>query len=143
MVNTLDAQELLGYEPRVISSTDPLMEVSECNGVDVEAWPAGRQSPEDGRAAGVRESYLGAVVRPGLFAPLYTPLTPGVLPGALRPPTDGDPGGSGGLDIFPADGSLPRSNLSQWCGGGNELCCPAAKREALGWSESTCVEGRW
>uniref|UniRef100_A0A7S1T338 Uncharacterized protein n=1 Tax=Tetraselmis chuii TaxID=63592 RepID=A0A7S1T338_9CHLO len=157
-------QELLGYEPAVISSTDSLAAVLECNGVDMEVWGTGRGEDAELRASnvtGIRTSYLGAVARRGLYAPIYTPYTLAHFHALLtvderKPPQQRYSDDGGGLltqniskttDYFPADGTITNANISRWCSdSGAQSCCTneSARDDAQGWNVSThCVNGRW
>jgi hypothetical protein len=144
------AQELLGYSPQVIAQVvglDAVEQIVSCNGVDVEVWGSGEPLKElDAQTdKTLRERNLGAVAYQGLYAPAYSSF----ISAHYRALTENtvqiwDDGSSKStMDIFPEDGSVGPRNLSAWCENQTEFCCTAEERNALDWSVSSCVQGRW
>eukprot|EP00193_Tetraselmis_chui_P009071 CAMPEP_0177767984 /NCGR_PEP_ID=MMETSP0491_2-20121128/9458_1 /TAXON_ID=63592 /ORGANISM="Tetraselmis chuii, Strain PLY429" /LENGTH=953 /DNA_ID=CAMNT_0019284719 /DNA_START=3442 /DNA_END=6304 /DNA_ORIENTATION=+ len=144
------AEELLGYSPHVISQVDggdTVGQVTHCKGINLEVWGSGGQVKErDAQTSRtLRERNLGALVYQGLYAPAYSSFVSthyqALTENTLQLREDGSSKRT--MDAFPEDGSIGPMNLSAWCGSSTELCCTVAERESAGWTESSCVQGRW
>ena len=148
---------MLGYKPIVASGSyyhrlDEVLSPG-CQAINLEIWNAetvkhplvsnGTLFEEFG--GDIIESKLGAVGQESLYVPAYTTFVAGHYQGlAQNLPTLDDTGAvQYPLDLFPVDGTTGPEQLAALGMARPEFACTTQGQEQLGWSKSTCTEGRW
>lgn len=121
----------------------------ECQAIHLEVWAAGDPNVEREavtRNKTVIEFLMGAVGHETLYVPDYMSFVTRHFM-ALQQNTvqvnETTTETQRTLETLPSDGTVSPQELQRWHNPPDYGCPPLAEREMLGWTVSTCVEGRW